>query len=414
MNVINNRTIGLNLATAWLGLLLSVMVVIGSTFSVFFENIINEIDWSRGQVSRAFSLFLLSTVIGLPLIGQLIDRLGSRRVIIPCVIVFGLTLCSFQFFQSNLYHFYLIFIIIGCIAGGTSTLPYFKVITRSFTRRRGLALGIANSGTGVGQFVLPYLAFLLISAYGWRNAYSLIGLIVMFITIPLVYFCLNEKYREQHSSGTGTAADDEAGMELREALHSSGFWIIGVAFFLGSTTLLGYLIHMVPLLTDRGLSTQSAALAASAFGFSQLLGRLLAGVLLDRFFAPYVIATMWLISVIVFLLLWGGVDGYMLFACTALLGFAWGGEGDVLAYMVSRYFGLRRFGSIYSLLLTMHMLGGVAGPWLMGSSFDALGSYTLILGSMAVIMSIAAMLILRMQGYPEPTKHPSKETLNHE
>jgi MFS family permease len=390
------------------------MVVIGSTFSVFFENIINEIDWSRGQVSKAFSLFLLSTVIGLPLIGRLVDRYGSRQVIIPCVVVFGFTLFTFKFFQSNLHYFYLIFIVIGLIAGGTSTLPYFKVITRSFTRRRGLALGIANSGTGVGQFVLPYLAFLLISAYGWRDAYAITGLVVMFITIPLVHYCLNEKYRYQHTSENTTAPDNEVGMELGEALHSRDFWLIGVAFFLGATTLLGYLIHMVPLLTDRGLSAQSAALAASAFGFSQLLGRLLAGVLLDRFFAPYVIASMWLVSVLIFLLLWSGVDGYMLFICTALLGFAWGGEGDVLAYMVSRYFGLRKFGSIYSLLLTMHMLGGVAGPWLMGSSFDELGSYTLILGGMAVIMSIAAVLILQMQHYPKLTELAPKETLTHE
>ena len=90
-------------------------------------------------------------------------------------------------------------------------------------------------------------------------------------------------------------------MELRDAFRSKGFWIIGVAFFLGATTLLGYLIHMVPLLTDRGLSAQSAALAASAFGFSQLLGRLLAGILLDRFYAPYVIASLWLVSILVFL-----------------------------------------------------------------------------------------------------------------
>lgn len=390
----------MNLGTAWLGLLLSVMVVIGSTFSVFFKNIINEIDWSRGQVSLAFSLFLLSTVVGLPFIGRLVDRIGSRRVIIPCVIVFGFTLFTFRLFHSNLQYFYLIFIIIGLIAGGTSTLPYFKVITRSFTRHRGLALGIANSGTGVGQFVLPYLAFLLIAGYGWRDAYAIIGLVVMLITVPLVYYGLNEKHRSQDPPENATDSFDEAGMELTEAIRSGNFWLIGIAFFLGATTLLGYLIHMVPLLTDRGLSAQTAAMAASAFGFSQLLGRLLAGVLLDRYFAPYVIALMWMVSIVIFLLLWTGVDGYILIICTALLGFAWGGEGDVLAYMVSRYFGLREFGSIYGLLLTMHMLGGVAGPWLMGSSFDALGSYTLILGGMAVIMSIATVIILQMQRYP--------------
>ncbi len=252
----------------------------------------------------------------------------------------------------------------------------------------------------MGQFLLPYLAFLLIAAYGWRDAYSLIGLIVMGITIPLVCFGLNEKYHSQDLTNTDTNTSDNEGVELREAIGSVSFWLIGIAFFLGATTLLGYLIHMVPLLTDRGLSAETAVIAASAFGFSQLLGRLLTGVLLDRFFAPYVIASMWVVSIIVFIVLWSGAQGYTLVLCTAILGFAWGGEGDVLAFMVSRYFGLRRFGSIYSLLLTMHMLGGVAGPWLMGSSFDALGSYTFILGGMAVIMSIATLLILQLPHYP--------------
>ncbi len=399
-----DRTAVINLCTAWLGLLLSVMVVIGSTFSIFFDNIIKEISWTRGQVSDAFSIFLLSAVIAIPVIGYLVDRLGSRKVIIPSVMVFCLTLLSFRFFQSSLTHFYIIFMIIGIIAGGTSTLPYFKVIAGSFSRHRGLALGLANSGTGVGQFVLPYLVFLLITDFGWRNAYCLVGLTVACVTIPLVYFGLNEKQLHTTNPDKQASVTHNEGMELKEALRSKSFWIIGIAFFLGATTLLGYLIHMVPLLTDRGLSVETAAIAASAFGFSQLLGRLITGALLDRLFAPYVIAAMWTISILVFISLWSGASGYTLIMCTAILGFAWGSEGDALAYMVSRYFGIRRFGSIYSWLLTMHMLGGVVGPRLMGSSFDKLGSYTLILGTMAVVMAIATVLILQLPHY-ETDRH---------
>ena len=392
----------MNLAGAWLGLMLSIMVVIGSTFSVFFENILQETDWSRGQISRAFSIFLLFTVIGLPVIGRLVDRLGSRRVIIPCVFVFALSLLTFYFIDDELYRFYAVFIVIGLVAGGTSTLPYFKVITRSFVQHRGLALGIANSGTGLGQFILPYLAFMLIVAFGWRQAYAIIGIAVLFITLPLVCLCLSETYRDASTAGGAPApCPDDHGMELSQALSSRDFWLIGSAFFLGSTTLLGFLIHMVPLLTDRGLSAQTAALAASAFGLSQFLGRLLTGLLLDRFFAPRLIACLWSAGIMIFVLLWSGAGGYTLVACAALLGFAWGGEGDALGYMVGRYFGTLHFGSIYGVLLTLHMLGGVVGPWLMGAGFDALGSYTLILGGMAVLMGIATFLVLLMDAYPE-------------
>ena len=378
------------------------MVVIGSTFSVFFENILQETDWSRGQISRAFSIFLLFTVIGLPVIGHLTDRFGSRLVILPCVFVFTLSLLSFYFVGDDLYRFYAVFIVIGLVAGGTSTLPYFKVITRSFVKHRGLALGVANSGTGLGQFILPYLAFILIMAFGWRQAYAIIGMTVLFITVPLIRFCLNETYRDADIAGeTPASSPGNSGLVLSQALSSRNFWLIGSAFFLGSTTLLGFLIHMAPLLTDRGLSAQTAALAVSAFGLAQFLGRLLTGVLLDRFFAPRLIACLWSAGIVIFMLLWSGAGGYVLVACAALLGFAWGGEGDVLGYMVGRYFGTLHFGSIYGVLLTLHMLGGVVGPWLMGAGFDALGSYTLILGGMAVLMCIATFLVLLMDAYPE-------------
>ena len=120
------------------------MVVVAYSFGVFFDALMQEFSWSRWEISLAFSLFLLAATIILPVVGYLTDLIGARRIIMTSVLIFGLCLVSFYFFSTNLWYFYAIFILIGAASGGTSLVPYFTVIGRWFTRRRGLALGVAN------------------------------------------------------------------------------------------------------------------------------------------------------------------------------------------------------------------------------------------------------------------------------
>lgn len=391
----------LNLVTAWLGLMLGIMIVVSGTFSVFFPSISEELGWDRGQISLAFSIFLLTSTVTLPLIGRLVDLYGSRKVIVTSAFVFALAVFSLRFMVDSLWHFYAVFGLIGMVAGGTSTLPYFKVLIRSFSDRRGLALGIANSGTAVGAFSFPIIAFALNEALGWRDAYAALGVLIVALTLPIVLIGLNERYEAPAAKSATADQAMEASVTVRQAMHSRTFWIIGLAFFTASTALLAYLIHLVPLLKDRGLSTQTAAFAASAFGAAQLLGRLVAGYLLDKFNTAYVALGLWIVAAVAFLLLWSGIGGAALILCTALLGLAWGGEGDVLAYFVGRCFGLASFGGIYSILLTINLFGGVVGPFLLGKAYDVTGSYTLGLAVMFGLMLVATVMIVQVRE-PQP------------
>ena len=396
-------TKSLNLFTAWFGLMLGIMVVVPYTFSVFFDDVAKEFDWNRAQVSLAFSLFMFASTVAFPFVGLLVDHFGARKIIAPCILTFLLGTLSFNYLVNNLWLYYATFIVIGIAAAGTSTLTYFQVVTRSFTMRRGLALGVANSGTGVGAWIFPILGYFLLEAFGWRNAYLLLGIGITIISIPVVLVGLNDKYIDTPPVDAGSEpqtlnlAED---VSRRDALRSRTFWVIGIAFFCGATTLIAFLIHMVPLLTDRGLTLQTAAIAASTFGIAQFCGRLIAGFLLDKFFAAYVAAGLWTMTTIVFLILGTGVSGNTLIIATAVLGLAWGSEGDVLGYFVGRYFGLKNFGVIYGSLLTMHLLGGVVGPYLMGLGFDSFGSYTVMLVGMAAITTFATVLILFVGPYP--------------
>jgi cyanate permease len=188
-------------------------------------------------------------------------------------------------------------------------------------------------------------------------------------------------------------------MSGREAWHTGTFWLLVGAFFLMSVSFQGQLVHLVPLLTDRGVSAQSAALAISVMSVGGLLGRVGAGYLLDRFFAPSV--AIWLFCAAAFgsLLLWSGAAGGGTVVAVVLIGLAQGAEFDLMAYTVSRYFGLRAFGEIYGYTFAAFALGGVIGPLLMGVGFDATGSYRLVLGGFVATTLTAAGLMSRLGPY---------------
>lgn len=396
------------LVTSWVGLSLGVIIVMSSTFSVLFGPISSEFGWERAELALAYSLFSLTSTLAMPAIGRFVDSLGARPVIIVCATMFAITAFCLRF-ATQLWHFYALFIVLGLFSGGTSTLPYFKVLVAAFSGRRGTALGVANSGTAAGTFLFPLIAFQLNDALGWRDAYLVMGLGVGLVTAAVMLLGLRDRFITVASQGTMQSLEPSAqvapeanDMSLPQAARTPVFWLVGVSFFMATTALVGYLIHVVPLLTDRGMPAASAAVAASTFGAAQVLGRVCTGFLLDRFPSGRVMAALWSLAALSFALLWSGTTGFPLYLCTALLGLAFGGEGDVLAYVVGRLYGARSFGRIYSVLLMINLLGGVVGPYLFGAAFDAAGSYTVILGSAALCMVIAAVMVLNVRTAAHP------------
>ena len=343
-----------------------------------------------------------------PLIGRLVDRLGARRVIVLSVLIFGLGVISFDFLSASLWHFYAIYLVIGVAGSGTTPVPYSQVIARWFDKKRGLALGLAMAGIQLGAFITPPLAQALITAVGWRQAYVLLGLLAIGGTIPVVGLVLKETPRVMGllpdgetvaRAGTTKQSGRESGMNGSEAWHTGIFWLMVGAFFLLSVSFHGIVIHFVPLLTDRGVTAQSAAFAASLGAVGALLGGVGAGYLLDRFFAPSVAVYFLCGAALGTFLLWSGAGGGLAVVAMVLWGLAMGAELDIMAYMVSRYFGLRAFGEIYSYAFAAFTLGGVIGPLLMGVSFDSTGSYSLVLGGFVVATLMAAGLMARLGPY---------------
>ena len=391
--------------------------IIVPTFGVFLKPLSQEFGWNRTQVSLAFSLATLGITVAVPFIGRLVDRFGARRVILPAVLLFGLSVLSLSFLSAHLWHFYALYLLIGVVGSGTTPVPYAKVISRWFDRKRGLALGLAVALSTLGGTFMPSVVQALIAAMGWRHTYLLLGLMAMGIAIPVVGLLLKETPQMMGWEPDGEAVgqvevsqlrDPEEGLSFQEARRTGTFWLMICAFFLMSVSFHGYIIHLVPLLTDRGLSAQSAALTASLAGGAALIGKIGIGYLLDRFFAPAVAVWFFCGFALGIFLLWSGAVGGAVFVSVVLVGLGLGTELDVMPYVVSRYFGLRAFGEIYSYTFAIFTLGAVVGPPLMGAGFDATGSYSLVLGTFVVAALTAAGLMTRLGPYRvwEPVVEP--------
>ena len=394
---------------AAVGLSMGYGPIVTFTFGVFFKLLNQEFGWSRGDISQAFSLSLFVMSLVFPFIGRLVDRFGARKIIIPSILLFGLGLMSLSLLSANIWQLYAVYILLGLVGGGTAPVPYSNVLLHWFDKRRGLALGVAMVGLGLGAFVMPSLAQMLIVSQGWRQAYIVFGLMVMVITIPIVGLFFKETPEMVGLRPDGdvmnpnhqNASEQKIGLSAQEARQTHTFWILVGAFFLMSASVHGCLIHLVPLLTDRGISPQLAAGATSLFGAALLFGRVGAGYLLDHFFASSVALCFFCGTALGLLLLWSGVTGTAAFIAAFLVGLGMGAEGDIIAYLIGRYFGLRAFGEIYGYAFGAFTLGGVSGPLLMGRGFDATGSYSLGLGVFVVVTLIAAGLMTRLGPYRE-------------
>jgi MFS family permease len=362
------------------------------TFGVFMKPIAAEFHWSREAVSLAFGLAALCVAACSPVIGRLLDRVPARRILLPCFLVFGCSFASLALLTPHLWHLYAVFIVLGIVGNGTAHLAYSRTITTWFHERRGSAFALLMSGGALGAMVLPLLAQSLIGAVGWRGAFAVLGIAVLAIALPLA-----TKVKER--SGVQAFACDVEGVSTAQGLRSWPFWIVVVVLFAASLSQNGAIAHLAALLTDRGLPAGRAAVAISVLGGATLTGRLVTGWLLDRYFAPRVSFCLLALAALGTYLLAGAHS--ILTGCigAALIGLGMGGEADVTPYLISRYFGLRSFSTLYGLSWTAYALAGALGPVIMGRAFDATGSYEVLLSRLSVFTIATAALMLLLPRY---------------
>ncbi len=324
---------------------------------------------------------------------------------IPGVLLFALAVAAYALLRASPFALtYLIFAFAGLVSPAASPIPYAAVTAQWFDRQRGLALGIGIAGVGLGVALVPQLARLLIAAVGWRGAYlGLAAAVLLLAFVPVALFI-----REPPGFAAGSRREATLllpGTPFAAAFRSGLFWVLTCAFFLDVIAINGTLTHVVALLTDRGIPLAAATAALSASGLALLLGRILSGWCLDRFWGPYVAIGFFIMPMIGIALLLSGAGGTVPLIGAVALGLGIGAEIDLMAFFVSRYFGLRDFARIYGLMFGLFGFGTGLGPMLSGISFDRFHSYVPILLVYEAMLLITCAIFLRLGPYPYPARH---------
>ncbi|WP_052409611.1 MFS transporter [Paraburkholderia oxyphila] len=360
-------------------------------FGVFMGPLQMAFCWSRASLGFASALCALLSALSLPFVGLLMDKFGVRRIQALAICLFGLNVALIGR-TSTLPWFIALTALTGVTGAAQSPIGYVKSIASYFDRRRGLAIGVAMSGIGLGTALIPQYVQWLIGAFGWRAGYLGLGAAIVVVALPAVALLLREP-RVSHQRGSGSLGP---GLGLREAVALRSFWCIAIAVLLVSTAVNGALVHVVPLLVDSGWTPGSAARVLAAAGAAGLAGRLLAGYLMDRVFAAYVASTFFALAIAGLYLL--GSHANPVLGMVAI-GLAAGAEVDMVGFFVSRYFGLKRFGQMYGVFFSIFTVGAGLGPWLLGVTFTRFHSYDTGFAGCGLALAVASVCILAVGPY---------------
>jgi MFS family permease len=329
--------------------------------------------------------------------------MGPRRVALVGVLVMGCALASLSTATGTRANWIFLWAIAALGTLGVHTTVWTSAVASRFTKSRGFAFAVTLSGASVGVSVFPLLATKLIGAYGWRQGFVAMAAIWMAIVYPLVLIF----FRGAKDKARKPAAEVEVplialtGVTFAEGMRSPGLYKLLIASGMFAFTLIGVLVHFVPILTDSGAQPMQAAGIASLIGIFSIIGRLSTGVLLDKFPGHLVGACAFLIPIIACtLLLLDGANPLSQSAAAAIVGLTVGSEVDVIAFLAAKHFGLKNFGALYGVLQMALMFGTAFGPLAAGAVYDHYGSYQPFLILTIVLMAVSAIALASMKSAP--------------
>lgn len=375
-----------------------------STFSLFVLPLAQTTGWSRTSILGVFTACAIGLALGLPIIGRLLDRYPTRLILVTCWLGYCACTAAVAFTPLTLPLFYLPFFLIGLFTSGV-LIPCTKAVVTWFDARRGAGIGVMAALMGLGTTFMPLIAAYLIRTAGFRQTYLWLALLALAVGSTLILTLVRTRDEPARALGahpqTGAALPDQPGLGVAEALRTRRFWMIVFALCLAAITVTGLQTNLIPIMLDRGTSAQDATMVLAVFGFSSLLGRL-GGVLLDRFHGTRVGAAVLFFAAfgVVLLLMGSGLITALIAAL--LIGIAFGIEIDLLAFLTTRYFGMRRFGSLMGVLQGAVMLCIAVGPVVVGIAYDRLGSYDAVLPLLIASFLMCAVAILLLGPYTYP------------
>ena len=371
------------------------------SFGVFFKPMLNEFGWSRTLTSGAFTTSMLCQAMGTPILGRLNDKLGPRFVMTFCGFFLGVGFLLMSQL-SNVWQLYLIYGMFIGISMGGQFVSLLSTIARWFSKRRGIMTGIVIAGIGIGGFIMAPIANYLISIYDWRISYIIMGSAVLVIGVLAAQFLRRDPakmgvspYGANNEEKHGLTAVEE-GLFLREAIRTKQFLILLIMFMSAGYCLMTINVHIVPNVTDLGISSVIAANVLAVIGALTALGCIVLGAFADKIGNKQV-------CIISFIALAVAVFGFAfvkeiwaMYLFAAIFGIGAGGTAPVESTITAELFGMKSHGSIFGIISAGFTIGAAIGPFVTGFLFDITGNYHmafLVCSGIGVIGLIFSLLV---------------------
>jgi predicted MFS family arabinose efflux permease len=352
------------------------------------------------------SIATFTTAIASPFLGIIVDKWGARRLALPGVVLTIAAMAAFGLTNGTVWMWVALWLFFGIASACIKSTVWTVAVLGVFERSKGLALALVMSGTALSQIIVPPLGNWLIDQFGWRSAYVWLGVSWGVPTLLLTFFCFYDLHdlaaRKRADQAQASAAVDLPGLTVPEAARDWALWRVGISNFVVMVLTQGLMAHLIPILTDAGVSRTRAALLASLSGVAGIAGKLITGVLLDRFRPNWIGGLTLGAAALTFLFLMDGLNSPAAIVFALMVnGYAAGTKTQITGYLTAGYGGMKSFGVVYGVMAACMAAASGLGPLVAGVVYDSTGGYGPFLIAGAIGCTLGGLMIISLPGYPK-------------
>lgn len=391
-------------------------VMLGTT-SLFMQPVTQEFGWSRTLFASGVSIATFTTAILSPFLGIIVDKWGARRLALPGVVLTIMAITAFGLTNGTVWMWVALWLFFGAASACIKSTVWTVSVLGVFEKSKGLALALVMSGTALSQVFVPPMSNWLIGEFGWRQAYVWLGLSWGIPTLLMTWFFFYDlhdvaaRQRAKQAADEATAAAvNLPGLTVPEAARDWALWRIGISNFVVMVMTQGLLAHLVPILTDAGVSRTRAALLMSLSGVAGIAGKLITGVLLDRYRPNWIGGVTLGAAALTFLFLMDGLNSPAAIVFALIVnGYAAGTKTQITGYLTASYGGMKSFGVVYGVMAACMAAASGLGPLVAGVVYDLTGGYGPFLLAGAIGCAFGGVMIVSLPGYPKWEKRKEDE-----
>lgn len=400
-------------------------------FGVVLKPVSDEFGWSRTDLATAVTINVILLSILQPIIGLAVSRWGSRRILLLGVVATAVMMVPLSL-STHLWQIYVFYGIIAAFAfAATSPVNVTALVSGWFTKRRGLALSIATSGSAIGQLAIVPLATWIMVTWSWRTSYWVLAGVALLAMLPLGWLLVRDA-PPGTTDDPDTPPDDApaagdkslvAGcapvalpvVSIGRAIRTPAYWQLSFGFFVCGYTMSFTSVHMIPYMLD--MSEHSfhtmetvASTALSVVGGCSILGAVVIGLLADRIGRKPMLATTYFLRGLAFLMLvLAGPNLVGIFLAAIVLGVSWTSTTPLTSAISADMYGRHSLAGIFGFMFSTMNIGSAAGAWLAARDYDITGNYhlSLIVNAFLGFAAAAVVQAVRERSFVPPLPQPT-------